>query len=258
MAGGISQLHLVADGTVVSYPNGWANNRLPIRYYIPNNEFSDDEIIRICRLIKTWEFVIGKTLFERSETQPIAYMGDDKLHTKNEILEIRYTPHLTHYLGVASVRYNDSRFLIAADIFLNRTEYEWVGWNDRYYNPETDEKAPALLETTVIHELGHVLGLGHTSDDKFSVMKGGGAKKEWSEVTYWRDGSGYRVEFRENSHIPSENDIRNIQSIYGCHKEVCDPVILRQALISQQPQFCHDHPLVPIYYQNPKDDGMVF
>ena len=200
---------------------GW--RQLPIPFQVGSgfdstfNLTSKEQLQGILQAIKTWETVVGKQLFE--------FRGVHK-EVKGDSFKDLYTSLSDavngHYLDedwdktgkpevvlATTIWENEGGSLAAirkADIRFNSAFYVFGDSLTLQYDDEVGKEV-VDMESLALHELGHLLGLSHISEDvdMYSVMN-----------PSLLIGTGLI------SRGVSKGDIERIQKIYGCHGEACD------------------------------------
>ncbi len=106
-----------------------------------------------------WEKAIGKTLFDIRENK---YNGNyhDNINVISYLTEWETRPQ--NATGLTSTYYVNNE-IMEADIGINREWYTFSNHNE--YIPMSFK-----LEPLMKHELGHLLGLQHRTDDAQSIM----------------------------------------------------------------------------------------
>ena len=222
----------------IQYPQGWQD--LPIRFYIEPEDFDHKQREMIRNALKVWEHVVGTSLFEELDTpleslrsSPEFYIKNKVVasHIKNKVTEFRLHAQiedLPEHVGGTTYILSQQRSLsgpsviVAADVWLNRVKV-WGRIEDIL---EAKYQRAGDLPRTIVHEAGHVLGLGHTADPA-SVMLPTTAitchKKWWV---------GDDCHYEPVHHLPSMTDIVNIHQIYGCYYDPCDEMAILRSLPS--------------------------
>lgn len=133
----------------------WAST--PVRYFVNERDIAGvratDFRAAVSRATATWQAVPGTTLrFEDLGFTTAAPVGLDGRNT----LGFLDRPDLDRVLGATSLLLDSSTgTLVEADIFFN-TRFQWS------VAPQ-GEPGRVDLESVVLHELGHFVGLGHSA-----------------------------------------------------------------------------------------------
>ena len=200
---------------------GWRD--LPIPFHVGVNfedKFSlnsNEQMQGILRAIKTWEIAIGKELFE--------FRG---VHSKVEgdTFQDLYTSLVDtingHYLDEDWAKTEKAEAVLATTIWekvqgdVDKIETSDIRFNNEYYvfgdsltlqYDDEGGREVVDMESLALHELGHLLGLSHVSEevDMYSAMN-----------PSMLIGAGLM------SRGISKGDIERIQKIYGCHGDACE------------------------------------
>lgn len=191
---------------------GW---ELPIRYRLGAGV--TDELEQQFNLaVATWEEAVGKRLFQ--------YEGRHEEHTGDSFVGLREPlgdevngQYITHSWSntdkatqvIATTIWNNGRdreVIVGGDIRYNGEHFVLGDATDEDVVPD-GEREVVDMESLALHELGHLLGLGHVSEevDRYSVMN-----------TQLFIGHGM------TSRMLSPGDIARIQKIYGCEGAACE------------------------------------
>lgn len=165
--------------------------------------------------VASWEAAVGKTLF--------VYEGRHEEHDGDSFVGLRQPLSDDvngHYITHSWSNTDKAQQVIATTIWNNARDRDVILSGDIRYNGEhfvlgdaTDEAVTADgdrevvdMESLALHELGHLLGLGHVSDevDRYSVMN--------PQLFIGHGMTSRRL---------SKGDIVRIQRIYGCEGDAC-------------------------------------
>ena len=176
--------------------------------------------------MKTWETAVGKQLF--------IYQGDDA-KTGDNFDDLYSSLNDTvngHYQDDDWSKTGKSEMVLATTIWDNVKGDEYsietadIRFNSQHYIigdsfnlSSTPDKEVVDMESLALHELGHLLGLSHVSEDSdpYSIM---------NPTLYIGEGLA-------NRRI-SKGDIELLQRIYGCEGESCDVDALYSKLEIEQ------------------------
>jgi hypothetical protein len=190
---------------------GWVD--LPIKFTM-SAALAPDQQKGLVDAMKTWERAIGKQLFDFSGQDDRD--GDyfpDLYSSLTDFVNGHYKDYNWDKTGkdpivLATTIWNnnarDSSIISTADIRYNSQHYI-IG--DSLTLRSESSREVVDMESLALHELGHLLGLAHVSDqiDSFSIMN--------ASLFIGEGLSSRRI---------SRGDILRIQQIYGCYGEACD------------------------------------
>ena len=114
------------------------------------------------------------------------------------------------------------------DIYFNGNEVAWKDILSHQHPPEKGTTAD-LIRTTV-HELGHILGLGHVDDgdnNPDSVMFG------TANIRFDKQGYAFGTLCR----VPSAKDIQRLHALYRCEGAACKINETRASLVTSSQKF---------------------
>jgi len=143
---------------------------VPVRYFVNDRDIpgvtAADMRAAVARAAATWQGVAGTTLrFEDQGLTAAAPVGLDGRNT----LGFLDRPDLDRVLGATSLLIDASNgSLVEADIFFN-TRFTWS------VAPQ-GESGRVDVESVVVHELGHFVGLGHSAIGETEPLATGGRR----------------------------------------------------------------------------------
>jgi hypothetical protein len=135
----------------------WTPGQMPIRYSVTNRDVSGVTAMQLQaaleRAFVTWGSVPTATL----SAQFAGFTGAEPGANDNvSVIGFRSQPDLDRVLGSTSFRLNETTGqIIESDIFLNST----VNWSVA----ANGEPSRFDVESISVHEVGHLLGLGHSA-----------------------------------------------------------------------------------------------
>ena len=204
-------------------PGGWVE--VPIKYKF-SEQLNESQRQGLASAMKTWEQAVGKKLFDfvgydqksgddfkdlfsSLNDRVNGYYEDydwDKTNKSNVVLATTIWENPVddiYSIANADIRFNSQHFIIG-DSFILEAE---------------PSKEVVDMETLALHELGHLLGLGHIPEeiDQYSIM----------------NPSIFIGEGLANRKI-SRLDIDRIQRIYGCEGQSCDADAIFEMLETAQ------------------------
>lgn len=192
-------------------PSGW--KQLPIGFVF-GSDMTYEQKLHFLAAIKTWEWALGKTIFEYQGTDS-GVSGDSFGDLYSSLSDNKNGQYLdTNWEKTAKPDY-----VLATTIWNNTSDYQTIAKADIRFNNEhyiignsltsiaTETKEVVDMQSLALHELGHLLGLAHTSEevDDLSIM----------------NPSLFIGEGLTSRHL-SKGDIQRIQTIYGCEGSSCD------------------------------------
>lgn len=193
--------------------SGWQKTPIPFKI---SAELNDQQKEGLVRAMHTWELAVGKTLFEYQGLE--SHSGDSFSNlyqsldddTNGYYLDQNWKKTGKSSLVLATTVWtndtNNLDIISTADIRFNSENY-LIG-NSYHIEMTPDETREVVdMESLALHELGHLLGLSHISEehDRHSIM---------NPSLYVGEGLATRT--------LSEEDVLRIQTIYGCENESCD------------------------------------
>ncbi len=192
--------------------NGWPV--LPIPFKV-GSEITAEQETQLVKAMRTWEKSVGKVLFSYKGIHA-GKTGDD-FHQLYDSLKDTINGNYLSYdwtktqkpkevlaTTIWNTKASDHQAIDTADIRFNGNYY--VIGDSLILQPD-GEKEVVDMESLALHELGHLLGLGHVSPDidSYSIMN-----------PSLFIGSGL------TSRKLSRGDIERIQKVYKCTGEACD------------------------------------
>lgn len=202
------------------------NPPLPVQVQIlPLPDGLPDSFLDITvRSIERWGLVPGSAievtalLPDPDETYDNDWMGryadEDGRNTVEFITEdwpIWWGPLV---IAVASPKLDKNGMILEADIFCNALHFIWEVFPQEGYFPDLARQYRVDVEAIVTHEMGHVLGLGHSQHPWASMYAGGGLANTMNRHLTTDDHHGLRALYPASS-----NDIAP-PSIWGIHEDV--------------------------------------
>jgi hypothetical protein len=161
-----------------SAPYLWSNGAFP-RYLEISNDFTDDEVDNIRDMADGWETAVSgqKDFFNHTRRTAevsasnlnLDNLGDDNV---NGIYKITHWPTALRGSALAVTQIFGRRFNIGARNEYVRIEHADVLINENLYNFRTTGNTDGFnfdLQTVVLHELGHFLGLTHKTGNTVMV-----------------------------------------------------------------------------------------
>lgn len=210
----------------------------PIRFFVSdrngNGVNAADLRAAVGRATATWQAVSSATVRFEFAGMTSALPGDADGRTTIGFLD---RPELDRVLGATSFLIDTTNGdIVEADIFLN-TRFVWSVSSQ-------GEAGRTDVESVVLHELGHLLGLGHSALGETELTPGGGRRVIASGSIMFPvamspgaivdralqpdDISGISDLYSANGHVESTGSIvgrvlRNGQGIYGVHVVAFNP-----------------------------------
>lgn len=132
-------------------------NQIPINFYVDKN-YPDDAINALERAFSVWESAVGRQLFRvigRTEGSPLKD-GQSVIYWLDQWEPEKYNEQ------ARTTVYSSWDQIIETDIRFNNKNFKFAFTDNMTYQE-------VHLESLLIHELGHSLGLGHNDTVK-SVM----------------------------------------------------------------------------------------
>lgn len=192
-------------------PSGW--QKLPISFRF-SPSMNQVQKIHLMAAMKKWEWAIGTKIFDYSG-EHAGVTGDsfkDLYSSLNDEIN-------GHYLDDNWSKTKKPDHVLATTIWNNGTDFSIIAKADIRFNNQhyligdsfelkaTKEREVVDMQSLALHELGHLLGLGHVDEnlDSLSIM---------NPSLFIGEGL--------TSRKLSRGDIERIQTIYGCKAEACD------------------------------------
>ena len=192
-------------------PSGWQKLPIPFRF---GKDLNEEQKIHFLAAIKTWEWAVGKNLFEFAGTHEqttgdsftdLYSSLDDQIN--GQYLDNDWAKTNKDDAVLATTIWNNGSSgaeIAKADIRFNN-EYYVIG--DSLQLSAEGNKEVVDMQSLALHELGHLLGLAHidVNVDSYSIM---------NPSLFIGEGL--------TSRKISRGDIERIQQIYGCEGDACD------------------------------------
>ncbi|MES2745217.1 MAG: matrixin family metalloprotease [Bdellovibrionota bacterium] len=192
-------------------PQGWVKLPIPFRFD-PN--LNENQKVQLMSAMKRWEWATGKTLF--------SFDGNHQGITGDSFKDLYSSLDdgvNGHYLDADWIKTKKPDYVLATTIWTNGKDYSTITKSDLRFNQQFyvigdafEEKADGDkevvdMQSLALHELGHLLGLGHIEEDvdATSIMN----------PTLF-------IGENLSSRKLAKSDIERIQQIYGCTGGACD------------------------------------
>lgn len=185
---------------------GW-KSRLPV-HFRTSKAIPGPTVEQIQNAMNTWEAAVGRTLFVYDGEDPKTSSSFASLYSplsdsiNGHYFDPNWTTATSKPKGVLATAIwendpRDPRSIAKSDIRYNSESYLFGNSTTDY---SQGERTIVDMESLALHELGHVLGLGHisTEEDRYSVM---------NPALFIGEGMTTRY--------LSRGDIERIRSIYG-------------------------------------------
>ncbi len=192
-------------------PSGWQKLPIPFRF---DPTLTENQKIQLMSAMKRWEWATGKTMFSFDGIHS-GVTGD----TFKDLYSSLSDNINGNYLDTNWEKTSKPDYVLATTIWSNGADYSTVvkadlRFNNEYYvigdsfEVKTDGKREVVdMQSLALHELGHLLGLGHVEEDvdSLSIM---------NPTLFIGEGLTTRKLAR--------SDLERIQLIYGCAGTACD------------------------------------
>jgi matrixin len=145
----------------------WTPGQMPVRYRVTNRDVSGVTAMQLQaaldRAFSTWAGVPTASLSAQFD----GFTGAEPGNNDNvSVIGFQSRPDLDRVLGSTSFRLNNTTGqIIESDIFLNTT----VSWSVA----TSGEPSRYDVESIAVHEIGHLLGLGHSALGETEQQSGG-------------------------------------------------------------------------------------
>lgn len=192
-------------------PQGW--QKLPISFRFDPG-LNEDQKIQLMAAMKRWEWATGKVLFS-FDGNHVGVTGDSFKDLYSSLADSING----NYLDANWEKTKKPDYVLATTIWSNGADYSTITKADLRFNAEyyvigdsfevkADGKKEVVdMQSLALHELGHLLGLGHVDEDvdSLSIM---------NPTLFIGEGLTTRK--------LAKSDIERIQQIYGCSGDACD------------------------------------
>jgi hypothetical protein len=155
----------IASGVVVQ--TKWTPGQIPIQYYVTNRNVPGVTAAQLqstlARAFETWSAVPTASISAQFVAFVNAEPGDDD---NRSVIGFRSRPDLDRVLGSTSFKIdNQTGQILESDIFLNSA----MSWSVA----ASGEPSRYDVESIALHEIGHMLGLGHSALGETEMTSGG-------------------------------------------------------------------------------------
>lgn len=192
-------------------PQGWQKLPIPFRF---DPALGENQKVQLMAAMKRWEWATGKQLWSYDGIH--TGVGGDSFKDLYSSLGDNVNGN---YLDTNWEKTKKPDYVLATTIWSNGADYTTVTkadlrFNNEYYvigdsfEVKADGKKEVVdMQSLALHELGHLLGLGHVDEDvdSLSIM---------NPTLFIGEGLSTRK--------LAKSDIERIQQIYGCSGDACN------------------------------------